>query len=814
MYELPGARRHERRPLYYGFVMSRTRSSSGASSRPARVVFVCFVALIGSLTRVSASLTGGAPTAAATGPFDASAWAPWWQATSALTSFNSHYGEFGELSPFFFSATGAETIVTNPNLGSGQISAYKSAASAAGKPLVPTIVDATAAHVMAGILANPDTRAKHAARIVKFVVDGGYAGVDLDYEQFAFADGSASWASTKPNWAAFIQQVSGLLHGVGKTLAVSVPPIYNSGTSSGSGYWVYDYATLGAYVDRVRVMTYAYSTSSPGPIAPFNWVDSSMNAALALVPGDRLVMGIPLYGTDWVTNIQGSCPASIPSGMTLTRKSYRTSEFPALAQKKGVVPEWNSTYRERTFTYTDSIGGLDTNGSFVRCNVSHTVFYVDPDGVYDRVARAKQMGLAGTALWSLGNDDQFTWNAIDAAMLVNANPGYAQLTPNVVAPPGPPITSALPARYVDTRVGMKTLDGLYAGIGARSAGSTLLVQIAGRGAVPLGTQSVVLNVTVLGEGQGYVTVYPCGSPPTTSNLNVRIGQTISNTVITELNAAGRVCIYNQAQLQLVVDVFNVLPVGSFDPVPTPARLLDTRVGEPTVDGLYSSGGAMAADTVVEIPVAGRAGMGADAVTAVLNVTVVGSSISGYLTVWPCEDPRPATSNVNFVPGVIVANAVVTGLSPAGSICLYSSGTAHVVVDTFGELTEPDYTRLVQPARLLDTRVGYPTFDAQFAGGGLRPGNTELSLSIAARAGLPSDVRLVVLNVTVVGPAGSGYVTVYPCGASRPNVSNVNFAAGQILPNLAVATVSAQGTICLYTSVPTHLVVDAFGWLEP
>ena len=98
--------------------------------------------------------------------------------------------------------------------------------------------------------------------------------------------------------------------------------------------------------------------------------------------------------------------------------------------------------------------------------------------------------------------------------------------------------------------------------------------------------------------------------------------------------------------------------------------------------------------------------------------------------------------------------------------------------------------------------------------GLRPGNTELPLTVALRAGLPSNPRLVALNVTVVGPAGSGFVTVYPCGASRPNVSNVNFAAGQILANLVVATVSAQGTICLFTSVPTHLVVDVFGWLDP
>jgi hypothetical protein len=136
------------------------------------------------------------PAAKAAGPVLVTAWAPYWEATDALTSFNAQSDQFSELTPFFFSATAADQIVFNPNMGSPttNLQKYRDAATAKGKPLVATIVDAMPAHGMAGVLSTPEGRTAHVQALIAFAVNGpdgkgGFTGLDLDYEQFAFSDG-------------------------------------------------------------------------------------------------------------------------------------------------------------------------------------------------------------------------------------------------------------------------------------------------------------------------------------------------------------------------------------------------------------------------------------------------------------------------------------------------------------------------------------------------------------------------------------------------------------------------------------------------
>jgi hypothetical protein len=71
----------------------------------------------------------------------------------------------------------------------------------------------------------------------------------------------------------------------------------------------------------------------------------------------------------------------------------------------------------------------------------------------------------------------------------------------------------------------------------------------------------------------------------------------------------------------------------------------------------------------------------------LNVTVVdgrANAFGGFVTVFPCGT-RPDASNLNFVSGQTVPNAVIAPVSASGTVCLYVYGTAHLLVDVSGHM---------------------------------------------------------------------------------------------------------------------------------
>jgi len=352
------------------------------------------------------------------------------------------------------------------------------------------------------------------------------------------------------------------------------------------------------------------------------------------------------------------------------------------------------------------------------------------------------------------------------------------------------------------------------GGGIRGAGTTLSIPIRGRAEVGGDAAAVVLNVTVTQpQDRGFATIYPCDAArPTASNLNFMPGQTIPNLVIATIGAAGDVCLFTTAAAHYVVDVAGYFPTGAYLGLSAPQRLLDTRAGGPTADGVMSGVGAVAAGTVLTLPVAGRVGIASDAESVVLNVTATEPQSPGFATIYPCGVTRPTASNLNFDGGETIPNAVVAKLAPDGTVCLYSHATAHFVVDAAGVMPSSTFQPLSSPQRLLETRAGEPTSDGQQQGIGMRSVGTSTRVQVAGRAGVPDTAAAVILNVTVTQPNGSGFTTVFPMGASRPTASNLNYVAGDTIPNAVVARIGAGGSICLFTQTAAHYIIDVAGYL--
>ena len=218
---------------------------------------------------------------------------------------------------------------------------------------------------------------------------------------------------------------------------------------------------------------------------------------------------------------------------------------------------------------------------------------------------------------------------------------------------------------------------------------------------------------------------------------------------------------------------------------------------------------------LQVPILGVSGIPLTGVTAVsLNLTAVGPTAEGYVTVWPCGSTKPSTSNVNFVKNQIVPNAVISPVDSTGKVCIASTAATHLVVDVNGWFGANSGLRAVTPVRVFDTRHGTGGVPVAKVGA-LDGSGTALEVSILSAIGQSAGaVSAVSLNVTATGTSVSkygGYVTVYPCGGAPPNSSNLNFVANQSVPNAVIVPVSATGTVCFYVYGQADLIADVNGW---
>jgi uncharacterized protein YkwD len=376
---------------------------------------------------------------------------------------------------------------------------------------------------------------------------------------------------------------------------------------------------------------------------------------------------------------------------------------------------------------------------------------------------------------------------------------FAGLPPTTAVSGGSRYNPLMPSRILDTRTGA----------GPLGPGATMELQVTGAGGVPsTGVSAVIMNVAVTGPtATSYLTVFPTGEArPPTANLNYRASQTVPNLVTAKLGAGGRVSLYNAAgSTQVIADVAGWYDDGTrtsgarYHPL-TPSRILDTRQTAP-----LGSGATMAAQ------VTGLGGVPSTGVSAVvMNVAVTGPTATSFLTVFPTGESRPPTSNLNFGPAQTVPNLVTAKLGAGGKVSLYNDlGSTHVIIDVAGwyddgtSLTGSGY-HPVTPGRILDTRssaaIGTTPADVQVAGGG----------------GVPAiGVSAVVMNVAVTEPtAPSSYLSVYPTGEPKPLAANLNFVAGQTVPNLVVAKLGAGGKVSLANAAGTvHVIADVAGWFD-
>ncbi len=354
--------------------------------------------------------------------------------------------------------------------------------------------------------------------------------------------------------------------------------------------------------------------------------------------------------------------------------------------------------------------------------------------------------------------------------------------------------------------------------------------------IPANAAAIVGTATVINPlNNGYITLWPDGQQrPPVSNLNFTTSQSVANAITVGLSGTGNFRIYSPASTDLYVDITGYYAPPSpsglyYHPLPKPIRLFDTRapipgfqpceyLNQPLIAGVELVKQARINCDGLTIP--------ADAMAIVGNATVVSPSGSGFITMWQDGIVRPIVTNLSYVTGQIVPDAFTIGLGSNGQFRVYSPTNTNFIVDITGYYSPSAsdlngngllYSPLPKPIRLFDTRAAIPGFPACEYLNQPLGGNSELVKSgyiTCNGVTIPTNAEAIVGNATVVTPILGGYATLWPDGQVRPPVSNLNFVAGQIVPNAFSVGLSGLGGFRVYSSATTHFIVDVTGFFAP
>jgi spore germination protein len=317
---------------------------------------------------------------------------PFWNLTDGPNVLLANRGSFNEVSPWIYGIARNGQIVPQVPARAAETAASMQQLRRSGIPLVPTIANVTngrwAYQPVAAMLHDPAVMARHVSDVAALVQREGYAGIDIDYEDLRATD--------REMFTTFVTQLAGALHDKNKILSIAV---FAKTTDAGEDQRnvAQDYAAIGAAADEVRLMAYDYhwSASPPGPVAPITWVRQVLDYAKTQIPRDKIVLGVPVSGYDWVDG-KGEVVSWLQC-FGRTKAFHATLRYDRLSQSP-------------SFRYTDAQGR------------EHEVWFENAESTTAKLDAAKAARIRGVYLWMIGGEDDRTWATLHNILPVGNTP--------------------------------------------------------------------------------------------------------------------------------------------------------------------------------------------------------------------------------------------------------------------------------------------------------------------------------------------------------------------------------------------------------
>ncbi len=248
-----------------------------------------------------------------------------------------------------------------------------------------------------------------------------------------------------------------------------------------------------------------------------------------------------------------------------------------------------------------------------------------------------------------------------------------------------------PVRLVDSRSGI--------GTGTLAANHAHSFLVAGTADIPSDATAITANLTVTNQTMaGYVAVTPDPTnSPSISTINFPVGDIRSNGLTIPIGTGGKVSAVYKAPggtADVILDVTGYYGPEAggllFHPL-VPGRYIDTRQPLGTdgyVNGLTGAQGT----TPRSVRVDGHDGVAFDAQAVTGNLTVVGQTAAGFVTVSDSPAALPSTSTINFPLGDIRANGINVPVDDTGHLWFVdrtaASGSVQLVLDLTGYFAAP------------------------------------------------------------------------------------------------------------------------------
>lgn len=232
----------------------------------------------------------------------------------------------------------------------------------------------------ATVLQQPDIQEILLNNLLQIMREKGYTGLNIDFEYV--------YPEDRENYNDFLRRAVARLHPEGYTVSTALAP-KESAEQQGLLYEAHDYQAHGEIVDFVILMTYewGWAGGEPWAIAPINKVRDVLDYAVTVIPRDKILMGVPLYGRDW----------RIPWVEGTTARTVSPQEATQLAVQYGVAIQYDETYQSPFFRYTDETGQ------------QHEVWFEDARSMQAKYDTVKEYGLRGVSYWVLGISFPQNW---------------------------------------------------------------------------------------------------------------------------------------------------------------------------------------------------------------------------------------------------------------------------------------------------------------------------------------------------------------------------------------------------------------------